>query len=328
MKRLTSRSTDLRLFEGSRMSHCPSCYSSDISRIGALPEVYRFLNIHYAHPVNKGSLYLCLNCYLYFRNPCLSINTLTGLYTNYSEENTWGELQNSRVDFESVVQVISSRAKNRSKILDVGCYRGALLRRIRESCEGGSDCSFFGIEPSVSAASVAKSHDITIVGKSLFDNDVQKSGKYDVILMTDVFEHFNNSSHTFDILSKILNPRGLVVVTTGAYDSFPSEICRHLYYYRALPEHISFMSRKHALWIGDKFGYTVLYQLIRNTNSTMGFTKSFLLSTLFVTLKVFPSTFFPQRSGIGSRLLNWRGIGVQNLFDSPDHALAVFKKKH
>ena len=213
------------------------------------------------------------------------------------------------------------------KILDVGCYDGALLDSLRNSCPGGETFSCYGIEPSEAASQTAQGRGITIVGRSVGDLEGGRLGKFDVIVLTDVFEHLPNSGAIMKHLSESLVPGGKIIITTGASDSAPYRRAKNLYYYGAMAEHIAFISKHHASWLAETYGMDLTYELIGHTVHGSGvFWKRSMISLAFLVLRLLPVRMFCGNLELINLLAGWRGRGVQNIFDESDHVMAVFRK--
>ncbi len=315
------------LISGEDLTSCPSCKGNILKTIGLLPEAFFFLIQHFTHPINKGDLVECQSCGLLFRNPCLSLETMNELYKMNPLTIVWGGSDETREDFRQVTTFISSLQATNLKILDVGCYRGSLLNTIRRVCEHGDDYTLHGIEPSREARIEAEKNGIKIVGESLYDLKGISAEKYDIIILTDVFEHLQDSNLAMKYLSEALLPNGYIVITTGAYDSKPYQLAKNLYYYGAMPEHVSFLSKKHALWLAQKYELDLSYEFIRHSRRSAGIIKLVVLSLLFLVLRMLPLKWFFVESNIVNRLAGWRGRGIQNIFNQPDHAMAIFHKK-
>lgn len=319
--------TQPNLINGKSLASCPSCKDQNLKTVGAIPDAFFFLTQHFTHPINKGDLVKCQSCGLLFRNPCLSLETMNELYKTNPLTIVWGGSNETREDFRQVTTFISSLRAPNLKILDVGCYKGSLLNTIRRVCEHGGGYTLHGIEPSREARVEAEKNGIKIVGESLYDLKGISAEKYDIIILTDVFEHLQDSDLFMKYLSGVLLPGGYIVITSGAYDSKPFQSAKNLYYYAAMPEHISFLSQKHALWLAQKYELDLSYEFIRHSRRSAGIIKLVVLSLLFLVLRMLPLKWFFVESNIVNRLAGWRGRGIQNIFNQPDHAMAVFHKR-
>jgi len=316
----------VQLLSSNTLDRCPSCKGEYIDRIGTLPTVFRFLDQKHDYPGNKCDLVRCRNCNLLFKNPCLSIDTMYNLYDMYYSESAWEGDWDTRNDFRQIADVICSLDISDMKILDIGCYSGSLLLFLRSACFDGDRFQLFGIEPSRKAAAVAEKKGIKIIGKSLWDIDSVTVEKFDIIIMTDVFEHILDSNRMFKALSGALSNKGYIIITTGAYDSVPFRMARNRYYYATTPEHVSFLTKEHAMWLAETNGFSLDYALIRHRIKKQSTTKMAIVSLLFLFLNQLPSGMFRINLTFLKKFAELRGRGIQNIFNHPDHVMAVFRR--
>lgn len=82
---------------------------------------------------------------------------------------------------------------------------------------------------------------------------------YDVIVSTEVWEHFHHPREEVDQLTRLLKPTGIFAVATSAPPSL-SEF--HDWYYRRDLTHVAFYSLKTMEWIAKEFGL----KLVRATS--------------------------------------------------------------
>ena len=310
---------------------CPVCASVANVLIGRLPVAYHFCSNLYNKPINPGSLYKCARCSLVYRSPCLCAEELIALYSRQAKGLWGGDVveQVYRHDFKSVLDVIDRLYKPNAKVLDVGCFTGALLIYIQNNSIHGSRFSLDGVEPSLEAAELAKSRGINIKGRSVFDINVGESS-YDFVVLTDVFEHLVDSYSVLAAIKRILKPDGKIILVTGAADSGPFLTFGSNYYYVAMPEHVIFISRKHAEWLCGGIGVKLLeYTEISHSDasrSVLSQIKLIIKAGLFYILKCIPDVMFTRVCGpFWARCRKVRGYGVPNFRLKDDHCIVVFE---
>ncbi len=99
------------------------------------------------------------------------------------------------------------RHKRMGRFLDVGCNMGMLLRLARER---GWDV--VGVEPSPSLAPLAERWGFPVFNCFLDDLDAQKAGTFDVVALSDVFEHISEPKPFLREAARFLKDDGVVYV--------------------------------------------------------------------------------------------------------------------
>jgi 2-polyprenyl-6-hydroxyphenyl methylase/3-demethylubiquinone-9 3-methyltransferase len=126
-------------------------------------------------------------------------------------------------------------------VLDVGCFRGDMLRYLGDSFER------FGVEPSKEAAEEAEKHGVKIIAdriESLRDNPL----RFGAITLIDVAEHLPRPLESLQLLSRLLLPGGKLIIFTGSTDAISWRLAGRHYYYSAMPEHVVFMRPSWFYW--------------------------------------------------------------------------------
>lgn len=316
--------SESKLIEGTVRSACPVCHGVDLKRIGRLPEAFHFCSFQYRHPINRGALVECHSCGLHFRNPCLSRETLDDLYRR-QPATVWGSTAGGRQDVPLIAALIKGLQPRPIDILDVGCYTGALLVELRRILTPQRELHCHGVEPSEKAAAEAEKQGIKILGASIEELD-PATQKFDVILLTDVFEHILEVDLFLESLCRFLRPSGQLVIMTGASDSEPFLRYRNTYHYCATPEHLVFISKRHAEWLANRLGTGLMqYSIISHVFPRPSRLKGFLKSLAYWALRKIPATWLGVENALVHRIAWLRGLGVQNFSGKPDHAFVVFR---
>lgn len=137
----------------------------------------------------------------------------------------------------------------------MGCFNGAMLHGFGDSFE----CS--GIEPSTSAANLARERGVDVLAATIEDVRGQ-DGTFDVVMAIDVEEHVNDPVAFFSCVARLLRPApepGVFIGLTGDTGSLPFRIqgSRH-WYVSLLPEHVSFYNRSSLNEIARRAGLRVI----------------------------------------------------------------------
>lgn len=98
-----------------------------------------------------------------------------------------------------------------SRILEVGCGEGILLNELR----GGGFSHLFGIEPSRRGASRAQARGLSV--RSQFLDEVEFMQPFDVIIASQVLEHFEDVEATLDLIRSKLRQGGVAQFTQANF---------------------------------------------------------------------------------------------------------------
>ena len=216
--------------------NCEICNSNKIKLL--------FKNDRYS--INQKTSY-CEDCGFIFLNPRMTENTVKYFYNSdiyrylYSREknektlfeNTLQELKNYKPSFpkkpnfskyyeQLYFDFINNEISNFKTVLDIGCGRG---KKIIDFNYIGKITK--GIEPSKTFNKVHTALGLNCdVG---FIMDIKKD-KYDLVLLSHVFEHLNNLNEVVDILSNITK-KYLFIEVPGHVTKFQSIQNAHNYYF-------------------------------------------------------------------------------------------------
>ena len=221
---------------------CPACDGIHIRIIGELIHIPGLFEL--THP---GWLHRCSTCHLFFRRPFLASDDLRAAYKRIPETH-WienEERQDQVLAFKKLMKL-----KKKGAVLDVGCYRGDFLQRFP------AGFSLYGIEPSRAAAQMAQARGIRILGDTLEDTDF-KNYRFDIVSLVDVLEHIPSPFLALKILKPLLNPDGILLVTTGNTGYLPWRLMRLGYWYY-MAEHVSFFNPQWFRWVSQKLGLRII----------------------------------------------------------------------
>jgi len=136
------------------------------------------------------------------------------------------------------------------RMLDVGCWTGSFLVAARDR-----GWSVSGIEPSRWAAARAEARDVKVVAGELGAADVSSS-RYQAIVMCDVLEHLGNPGAALDVVSSMLDPRGILYLTVPDAGSIAARVMGRRWW-SVLPMHVQYFTRSSmGRLLGDR-GFTV-----------------------------------------------------------------------
>jgi SAM-dependent methyltransferase len=196
----------------------------------------------------------CRTCGFQFKDPPIDQDRLMACYTSASADN-W-ELDPDPLirQFDVLESIVEKHAAGR-RILDVGCFNGAMLNYL------GAGWQKFGIEPSQAAKRIAEKRGVEVLAPSL--EEMEGGVSFDVVVAMDVVEHLVDPLPFFERVSGLLAPQGIFVILTGDNRSLAWRLQGSKYWYPSLPEHVSFYSRQTLEWIGRNLGLeTVEYRRV------------------------------------------------------------------
>jgi 2-polyprenyl-3-methyl-5-hydroxy-6-metoxy-1,4-benzoquinol methylase len=122
-------------------------------------------------------------------------------------------------------------AAARLRVLDVGCWDGALLAAL----PGG--WTRHGLEPQPQAAQRARARGLTVFDRPL-ESAALAAESYDLILMMDVLEHLDRPLAGMRRLATALVPGGRLVALTGNAATPAARLLRGCWYYLNYTEHV------------------------------------------------------------------------------------------
>ena len=308
---------------------CPACSGVNSQSIGKIPDNYHFCAQHFDVAINSGHLWECLECGLWYRYPCLSPEQLIDMYSQ-QPESVWSGEKGARLDILEIDAWLKTYAQSPRLICDIGCFNGDLLIYLRDHTYHDNDhiCKpqLFGVEPSKAAARYSHGRGIEIVGTTVVD--LRRSDRrFDLVLLVDVFEHTQDTKELFRNCRSVMTSGGYLVVVTGAADSGFNRFWKHNSYYIAMPEHVAFLTQKHANWLAqDSTMILKEFRLIRRNHMTDSAKLiSLLRNLIFLALYSLPDGIQTNRMRIIERLRKLRGREVENWRNQEDHVLAVFQ---
>lgn len=225
---------------------CPSCGSRSVVDFGEIPASCYFAGRKLAESLPAGSLFRCESCWLYFRYPRLDNEILDQLYEKGASDN-WQHITTHREDWVTASDWIKCRGRGNS-VLDVGCFDGGFLSQLGERYE------LSGIEIHTGAALAAEQKGIQIVASSYRSlGDIEK--KFDIVTSFDVIEHVDDPLFFIEMLSSVVRPGGMIIISTGNTEAPSWRFMGSRYWYCSISEHISFINPKWCEIVSTKLGF-------------------------------------------------------------------------
>ena len=215
---------------------CPIC--SKVA-LHAFPAVYKndmIAGISVSNQIeNNATIFFCSSCDFKFTYPTLNAEDLEEIYKLSSSE-IWESNSNicERRDYISRINRIDNYLSC-GKVLDVGCYTGGFLGCLNDKWEK------YGIEPSISAARIARDKSIKIISDKLPVDSIYNDS-FNLITSLNVIEHVPNPRDFLIKIRALLTEDGVLFLETGNFDSRFSRLLSENWSYYHIPEHVSFFS--------------------------------------------------------------------------------------
>ncbi len=198
---------------------------------------------------NGYSIFVCLHCGL--RRTDLSMPYEDFVHGHYNKNYFTGDIHkgafiNYKDDKFCIVRNMQQflkeikKVKPSGKFLDAGCALGFFVEL---AMKNGYDA--YGFDPSAYAVSESKK----LVGDERILRGTVSSVSYppksfDIITMTDVFEHLGDPVSDIRKLRTLLKDDGILVIATGDTDSVMAKIFKRRWTFYIPPQHLFFFNRK------------------------------------------------------------------------------------
>lgn len=262
----------------SNLNQCPLCNSTKIG----------LLKIEKKLRINR-----CLNCQLGFLDKEeRKIQRKLKNDSLYSLKDYKKQLIKLTNRFHNLANVIG-KYKSEGNILDIGAGFG-LFSSILSS---NTKYKITALEP-FNTTYYLHNLKVKIIKKNLDDFIKTNNKKYDIILLIDVLEHFEDLAKKIEKVKSLLNKNGIVVIQTPNYLSLMAKICAnwswwmiedHRFFFS--PSSIKYFFNKYKLRILHFSTYEDFYDLKKNLDGNFTQINNNLLRK---TLKgAFFSIFFP-----------------------------------
>ncbi len=138
-------------------------------------------------------------------------------------------------------------------LLDIGCGPGFFLEEASKYFET------YGVEISKSASDFATNCRKLKVINSGFRSGLFEPDKFDVVTMWDTLEHMDNPQRVLTEVAEVTKKSGLLIFTTGDFNSFSAWFFGKNWHLLNLPEHLFFFNQKCLKHLFDKTGFEILH---------------------------------------------------------------------
>jgi len=216
---------------------CPACSGTD-SSASAVASEFKVTVAGKTFRQPEYEVRGCTACGLHFKSRRLSDADLADYYAQLPFESFESE---RLMPTDRLIMAAQNRLPAGSRILDFGCGVGRSLSHSvpRHEC--------FGVEPNARAAEIARARGITILRDE--DLDTRHHEFFDMIVLSDVYEHLTKPAQVLERMRGCLKLGGTLVLVTGLVDNVqPRQLLSEHWYFRVLG-HLYMVSELHLRWI-------------------------------------------------------------------------------
>ena len=122
------------------------------------------------------------------------------------------------------------------RLIEIGCAYGFLLEEARRWFDVA------GIEPVDEAAAFCRRRGLDVLTGTAGADMLARLGAVDVFVLLDVVEHLRDPFETLAQCAGLLNPGGLIVLTTGDFGSIAARIAGARWRLMTPPQHLWFLT--------------------------------------------------------------------------------------
>ncbi|MCF4175273.1 glycosyltransferase [Vibrio sp. McD22-P3] len=159
------------------------------------------------------------------------------------------------------LHLVSSMVNEHSRVLDVGCYEGALGKHLIET----KHCVVDGIEYDKDAAEVAKKYyrNVTVLDLNLLEKQFDQGPTYDYVIFADVLEHLLTPEKVLSVFKKLLKDDGKIIISVPnvGYQGVIASLAQGEFNYQDTgildKTHVKFFTRKTIKDLVESSGYYI-----------------------------------------------------------------------
>lgn len=155
-----------------------------------------------------------------------------------------------RREFAQTVRFLR-RWRGCGRLVEVGCAYGYFLQ------EAKTYFDVFGIELAEEAAIHCRKSGLQVFTGAADETNLRQIGNADVFVILDVIEHLPDPRETLRLLTRHLNPGGIIVITTGDFGSPVARLFGRRWRLMTPPQHLWFFSRDSMQKIARSLGLSL-----------------------------------------------------------------------
>ncbi|OYX28466.1 MAG: hypothetical protein B7Z06_01655 [Flavobacteriales bacterium 32-35-8] len=206
--------------------------------------------------------------------------------------------------------------KDKTSILDVGCGEGYLLDKL--DVQGFNSIS--GIDPYIFEDIHKPNYKIY---KKSIEDLVEEKLKFDIIILSHVFEHLEHPKTSLENILKLLNPKGYLILRTPMSMCFAFNKYGKNWFQIDAPRHILIPSFPGLKNICESMGYDLKYYFFDSDSKQFLISENYKKGIPLISQKLnfIKTRFYPKAIyfGLKAHKLNTKNLG--------DQSTIVFQKK-
>jgi SAM-dependent methyltransferase len=217
--------------------------------------------------LSPGKILRCRSCRFGFRQLRPSDEQLAQLYEQLDTKVYDLETKGRSRSATRQLKLVERYAKNRGRLLDVGCTSGLFLKRAMDAgweVEGVEPCNAHCQKARALLGSHVRIHQTTLQGAQL------RTSSFDVVTLWDVLEHVPNPIGFLSLAGSLLKPRGFMFANVPNLDSIQGCLLGAKWPL-LLPEHLNYFNRQSLRMCGMKAGLQWLGSFRRLANFSLGY---------------------------------------------------------
>jgi len=206
----------------------------------------------------KPSIYECSKCKIIFSELIFKMdeNEIEKNYQDVSDDKYISQIKFKKYYFEKLCNKISRFINKDMNALEIGSYYGVLGSVLKDRVK-----NYSGLELSTHGSNYARKNFNLNIYNETIENHLKKNIKYDLIIMADVMEHFNDPFKVLSQINKLLNKNGKLILTTFNIDSLYARFTGKNYHW-IIPFHMVYFSNKTL----ETFGRNNNFELVKILN--------------------------------------------------------------
>ncbi len=225
---------------------CPACSSSRHAKVSHESSAFRKTAGGEAFLQPAFDVRECAECGLYFKSNVIGREDLIRLYQilDYKTFEREGLFPTDRI----VVSRLR-RLPRLSRILDFGCGVGRILSAVSDLM----DCH--GVEINPESSAIAEGRGVRIWSEAQVLSG--QSGRFEAIVLTDVYEHLFEPISLVEKLVSCLQPGGLFLLSTGLGEGLEPKWELAKSWYFGIPEHLQVATVRHLKWVEKRLNLRI-----------------------------------------------------------------------